>query len=412
MKKFFVLISLLFLPILTLAAGESLEFSTEPQSVKPNDIVKITIRLKDGVKAENTIYFNPESSSATGEFSPSSGWTGQTYYISKNKGSKSFYYKDSSVGDFVITVSSEGLSSITQSIKVSSDASNDQTNTNTTQQTTTTTTTTATSTNTSSGSSHTNQANLSDYREEKKFQVGAGRERLATVKTPIIFEVSRNKVGQIENLFRWSFGDGTSAVGAKVYHAYQFPGRYNVVLNATIDRMEEATSRTVVVVTEPRIRLVAVNPELGYVEIVNDSAEEQNLNQWSLRSVDGVSAYYLPLDTIISPGAAIKIPLAETGLALAAPERITLVHPGIEFGPTGLARAEVQEVAALRQRLADLRRQLALAQAAAINRPVVAASVSAPAKIQALSPSTEAKNVVILKQQPSWAERIRNVIFN
>jgi len=280
--------------------------------------------------------------------------------------------------------------------------------------TTTQQTTTTTSTTTSSGSAHTGQAILSDYSEEKKFKVGAGRERLATVRTPIIFEASRNKIGGVENLYRWSFGDGTSALGVRVSHIYQFPGQYNVVLNAAVDRVEEATARTVVTVTEPRLRLAEINPALGYVEVANNSDVEQNLNNWTLRLVDGSFIYYLPLDTIIAPDSTIKIPLNTVGFNnQTSNQELVLVYPGVsEIGVDLVAQVKAEKILALQQQLQALRQQLAQAQnqsriVSDSNRAPVA-----PTTVVSAETSGKKENVVILKQKPGWAERIKDVIFN
>jgi PKD repeat protein len=53
--------------------------------------------------------------------------------------------------------------------------------------------------------------------------------------------------------FTWTFGDGTSGTGAKVYHTYSTSGSYNVVLNARDSSPvpETATSSQTVIVSNP-----------------------------------------------------------------------------------------------------------------------------------------------------------------
>ncbi len=171
---------------------------------------------------------------------------------------------------------------------------------------------------------NTNQANPTNYSQET-FKIGAGRERLATVRTPILFFATQSKKGKDTNAFTWSFGDGTSATGAKVYHIYQFPGVYNVVLNGAIDKNEEAVARTKVTVSEPKIKITDVNPELGFVEIMNSSDKEQNLNNWILSSLE--KKYVFPTDTIISPKTSLKIPLDLLGFNRKLLDNLNLAYP-------------------------------------------------------------------------------------
>ena len=105
-------------------------FITNSQNIQPGDISEaITIQTqdKDGspVQTKEPLDLLFESSSNTGEFLSSSGKpSGKT--MNKNTGNRTFYYRDSTLGSFDITVSVKGRISalefsVTQVINVSND---------------------------------------------------------------------------------------------------------------------------------------------------------------------------------------------------------------------------------------------------------------------------------------------------
>ncbi|MFA6253861.1 MAG: helix-hairpin-helix domain-containing protein [Candidatus Paceibacterota bacterium] len=247
---------------------------------------------------------------------------------------------------------------------------------------------------------HTGETDLSDYQNES-FKIGAGRERLATVRTPILFSASQNKKGKDVNYFVWSFGDGTNATGAKVYHTYQFPGHYNVVLNGLIDSGEGAVARTAVLVTEPEIKITAVDPAIGYVEITNNGDEEQNLNSWALRAVK--NEYTFPLDTIVSPKAAIKVPLKVLGLVDQNIQEITLVYPdgGVASGASLQNDQNQLLIADLKKQLAKMKWQLAE------NSNNIDTLRANPQRSLVSKPN----HVVVLAKKLGWFEKIKNALF-
>ncbi len=249
-------------------------------------------------------------------------------------------------------------------------------------------------------SAHTGETTVSDYQKES-LKIGAGRERLATVRTPILFSATQNKKGKNVNYLNWSFGDGTSALGVKVYHTYQFPGRYNVVLNASIDNEEEAVARTTVLVTEANVKITAVDLATGFIEITDNSDKEQNLNSWSLQAGD--KKYVFPLDTIISPKSAIKIPLRVIGLIDQNIQEIILTYPdgGVVSGASLLSADNQQKVAELKKQVVELKQQIASKFPETLSQ----GTETSPAL------AGEAKTVVILDKEPSWFERIKNAIF-
>jgi hypothetical protein len=176
---------------------------------------------------------------------------------------------------------------------------------------TTTSTTETTSTQTSGNgtiSTHSSQADLTNT-EAKTPGVGAGRERYTTIDTPVAFEAWVKDASISTGGYFWSFGDGSTASGARVSHSYQFPGLYNVVLNANFNG-KEAVSRTTVKVTNSEIKIKQIDQLAGYIELENNSTIETNLFGWNLTCDN--NSFIFPRDTIIVAKNNLKIPIALT----------------------------------------------------------------------------------------------------
>jgi len=262
MKKIFALFLFCAIFSQASAAVTQLKFTTDQQTITPDTVSeKLTIQAQDGSgaeqKAEATIHFTLETTSATGKFSSScDNWkdveAGSQLYISKNTANRSFCYKDSILGTYTLTAraTDSGITPATQSIVVSASGNgnnNEATSTATsTSATTTETTPVYNSTGGGSYSVHSAQVDLSSI-ENNPPKIGAGRNRLATVNSPVTFEVWQEKSSNQAGSFSWSFGDGSTAMGGKVAHAYVFPGEYNVVLNASYST-GQAVSRTKVLI--------------------------------------------------------------------------------------------------------------------------------------------------------------------
>lgn len=144
-------------------------------------------------------------------------------------------------------------------------------------------------------SSHNSQIDLSSGDMTKNITVHAGRERLSTVFTPVIFEGATKTQGSAKKVkFLWNFGDGYTGKGKKIEHIYKHPGIYNVVLNA-ISGSDRAVSRTKVNVFYPDT--VLENKEDGIL-IKNNSNYELNIGEFELDF--GKEEFVFPEDTIIS----------------------------------------------------------------------------------------------------------------
>lgn len=261
----------------------------------------------------------------------------------------------------------------------------------------------------SSISANTNSLESSKLAKED-FKINGGRDRLATVRTPIIFSVISNKTGKNINSFQWSFGDGATTFGQKVSHAYQFPGVYNVVINSQIDNGEEAVDRLVVTVLDSKIKITQVDAKQGYVEITNSSDKEQNINNWILK-LGPKMTYFFPLDTIISPKSSIKVPLRNLGFDLSSITQIILTYPdgGEASGaslesPTQNKSVKVKEI---EEKISLLKKQLADKNLA---EPVIAQTKTndKPDKLE-----QKTSDVVILENNKSdnFLEKIKNALF-
>lgn len=285
------------------AAGiEKISFTTDEQIVAPGEISSpITIQAQD---ANGNSFQTPEtldlefvSSSPTGEFLNSAG-NPVTNYMSKNTANRTFYYRDSSVGSFVITVKAIGRDSgenwqANQNIVISSSGSFSSKTTNTSSSNTTTIL---------SGSSVSGPASASNSGVSSSLEVVAGPDRLTTPGSPITFQAFIKKnTGNKSVSFSWSFGDGNVDSGDLVSHMYKYPGDYAVVLNAHSGDAF-AVSRLKVKVIEPDIE---IKEGEGYVEIINRSGAELNLFNWKI--TNGHYSFIFQPDTIIFPNSSIKI---------------------------------------------------------------------------------------------------------
>jgi nucleoside diphosphate kinase len=149
---------------------------------------------------------------------------------------------------------------------------------------------------------------------------------LCLVGAPVVFKskVTGAKKSDTESLVvHWSFGDGAEAYGPMVYHAYQFAGKYVVVVVATSGG-EEVMTRLVVEVGEPTLEISAVSVgPVPYVQLVNKSGKEIDLGNWRLS--DTARGINLPVNTIISANSKLILPVESTKLVLAG--AVSLVSP-------------------------------------------------------------------------------------
>lgn len=334
-KFLFLLLGLLVFSAtgtMVLAATENItqvNFVTEPQTILPNTISDtLTIQTQNSIGGAEPLGETAdvflESTSGTGEFSSSkTNWLPDNE-LTMNNGwaNRSFYYRDATEGSYTLTATIKtrigGQSwTTTQTMVVSvsggsggdggsgeGDDGDD---------------------NGGDESGHSGQSELSDVPEATKLAVGAGRSRLTTIGSPVIFKAITSSGDDQGVVFTWSFGDGGSVNGEQAEHTYQFPGTYVVVVNAYRGE-ERAVARTTVRVIDPQIAITAIDPTYrSYIELSNPSADEVNLMSWRLYA--GEQYFVFPTDTILPPNSKIKYPLSTMYLPVEQNAALTLRYP-------------------------------------------------------------------------------------
>src|SRR3989344_3100149 len=364
-KYFFVLAPAFLIPLFTHAQVSKIVFTTEPQTIKPDELSgPLTIQTQDSsgssYKTPETIDLEFVSTSSTGEFLGSTG-NPVTKTMSTNTSNRTFYYKDSGLGTFTLTVNAKGRTSGTtwnagQVITVSESAS-----ASTTEATSTPTTPTSSGTiNTSVViiSTHYSAAPLTNTETDTKFEVGAGRLRMSTVGTPIEFNANTNASYSKNIDFGWSFGDGTTGAGQILTHTYAYPGEYTVVLNAASSD-GVAVSRTNVSIVPANLSITTAGS--SHIEVVNNSSREVNLYGRAL--VAGSKIFAFPRDTIIKAGQKISFGANVTGLNPLGQSSVSLMVVGTEVRPqVVIAKVEEErrkEIEHLSTELGVLRNKLA-----------------------------------------------------
>ena len=333
-----------------------LVFTTEPQTIAVAAVsAKLTVSSGEAPGETADLFFI--SSSATGEFSSNAGdWQPVAKVTwNSNWANRSFYYRDQTAGEHTLTVTLIGRTSndswsATQAIIVGAGGPDIDNNN---RSATSTDPAPAITINPAAGggtlSAHAAPAPLSQAAAREPFQVSVGRPRLASIHQPVIFRAVPD--GSIPTTIRydWSFGDGAWTQNKQtVTHSYQFPGEYNVVLNATGAAEETAISRTTVLVTPPLITFGAAAADR--VVLANRSAYELNLGGWRLNQ--GPANFIFPADTIVSANRSLNVPATQLGFAPAPGQLLTL------FFPDGQAALETPSLAELTKTLERLSAQL------------------------------------------------------
>ncbi len=121
--------------------------------------------------------------------------------------------------------------------------------------------------------------------------------------------------------FTWSFGDGTTAEGREVEHAYLVPGTYLVMVHASDG--PSATSLTLTVRADAVQAVIERVDEQG-VTIRNDGTGVLDLSSWKLVR-DGTS-FTFPLYTALLPKSTVTFPYGVTGLGTSTTQ-VTLQFP-------------------------------------------------------------------------------------
>lgn len=169
-------------------------------------------------------------------------------------------------------------------------------NTNNNSTTTTATSTQTTSTTTTSGTQDAGGFSTpiyyyrSYYPESQKIYVYAGENQLGVSGADIFFNgkaVTGDNRSADSPSFFWAFGDGETAEGASVHHAYKFPGEYVVNLEGYSNGAKNE-DRIYVKITDPSLS-ISLNQVSGekVVQISNQSKDQVDIGGYYVKSSGG-----------------------------------------------------------------------------------------------------------------------------
>lgn len=196
-------------------------------------------------------------------------------------------------GSYTKGVASPGTGNLSVNSQTQTD--NNDLNSTTTSATSTQLTSTTTSTSTA-GTQDTSSFSTpiyyyrSYYPESQKVYVYAGENMLGVSGAEIFFN-GRAVTGDNQTAngatFFWSFGDGENAEGAKVHHAYKYPGEYVVNLEGYWNGSKN-DDRIYVKISDPQlnISLTKVNDE-NVAQINNKSNDQVDLGGYIVKTSGG-----------------------------------------------------------------------------------------------------------------------------
>lgn len=411
-----------YVPAISRAAVSQLVFTTDPRSVAPG-VISDKLTVSSGEVVGEISDLSLTSSSATGEFVNESGEAVRPTWNS-NWANRTFYYRDSTAGAYTLTATlttrtSQQSWSATQVITVGNgfgdDDGNDTDNNDNSGDNNNASPANTTQNDSGGGgndalSTHASPAPIGKIAPLEPLKVGAGRPRLASVHSPVVFRPeSSGPISQTAR-FQWSFGDGGSATGEQVVHVYYFPGEYNVVLNAVGQGGETAVGRTTVLVIQPKVSFVS-SPVDNHVKLINHSVYELNLGGWQIIQGQGGTTFHFPADTIVAAGKGTIVPAAYLGFSLSASPPLTLTFPDATPALTAAPAPNPEELKVLSLSLRRLSAEVAKLE---VSRRTAAAIAPAPiiehsfSSVQPPSPPPVVLAAIPLPKPPGLFARIKN----
>ncbi len=125
--------------------------------------------------------------------------------------------------------------------------------------------------------------------------------------------------------YLWTFGNGGSKEGQKVFYNYNYPGKYVVMLN-TSSGIYSTSGRITIKVIPADIVISSVGTgSNSFVEVYNKTKYELNLSRWKLRS--GNKLFDIPENTIILSNNKIVFPSQHTKFEIKKGEKVELLYP-------------------------------------------------------------------------------------
>ncbi|MBI2673980.1 MAG: helix-hairpin-helix domain-containing protein [Candidatus Zambryskibacteria bacterium] len=187
--------------------------------------------------------------------------------------------------------------------------------------------------------------------------IGAGRDRLGSVGSPLEFRAETDFNYVRNTIFQWNFGDGSEGVGDILNHTYQYPGEYVVVLNASLPD-GRAVARVNVKIVDPEIVITLATSER--IELQNKSKYEISLFGRALVMSGKIFAF--PKDTIIKAGQKISFGANVTGLSSSIPSEVSLMIVGTEIKPqevmAKIENQKLEKITQINNQISTLRQQL------------------------------------------------------
>jgi Lamin Tail Domain/PKD domain len=135
-------------------------------------------------------------------------------------------------------------------------------------------------------------------------------QKVGYVNQAIDFEVTPSGVGKsiAESLiYDWNFGDGTTASGKTVTHAFAYPGKYVVTVYGLYKRQEQVARFEVTVLP---VALALTRNTAGEIQISNDSPYEIDISEYQ---VTGSKTFTFPEYSVLLPNQTITLPVKKTG---------------------------------------------------------------------------------------------------
>ncbi len=132
--------------------------------------------------------------------------------------------------------------------------------------------------------------------------------------------------------FIWNFGDGATLEGARVFHAYSYPGKYAVLLTAA-HNYSSSVDRVIVEAVAAQVVLQSEGD--GSLLIKNLSKSDVDVGMWSLS--DGGKSFVIPEDTFVLANEGVRFARSVTQLEGSA--AATLRYPNNAVAASATAGA-------------------------------------------------------------------------
>lgn len=288
-----------------------------------------------------------KTTSSSGQFSSSASNWNPVSVLTMNKGTanRNFYYKNTSTGTQTISVQAvlkpetenrscsawpvsewpEG-SVVLQSLVVGGSGADNTANSANQNSNATTTGGGTDNNNLAENTSLTNNTNSSWPVEPQIYsRIKAPKIALAGADVTLKGEViGVNKEPIANPRYIWNFGDGSVKEGESVFHAYNFPGDYVVILEASSGKFD-GSSRVIIKVIPAELSISSVisGPE-GKLDLINGSNQELDLSWWRIES--GNNFFTIPKNTKILPEGRITLSATVMGFNVGA-ENLALLYP-------------------------------------------------------------------------------------